>query len=448
MADKYVASTGSNTSPYDTWAKAATAPDTAIALATAGEKVYIHAESYTLAANQTWTLGGTVGSPVVILSTNDKAHEPPQTFLAGAKYTQASAANDLTVNGIGIIDGFSFEQTGTSSLSTVITIAGTDDDEILWRNANNIIIRTSTTTPLTLGANAAQNNKIRLQNFNITAGNVNTPIISWQAGDILWENSTISSPLTTAFTKVITTARSGTFTGSNLDFSGIVASSGTLINPADVTSSGPAKYIFNDRKLATNIANMGAFTNVAQIEALFFNCSSGDTHYKLEHYDYKGTTVVDTGIYCNDGATYDGTNHFSWKITTTANANFYNPYISPWIELYHAGVSSITPYMEILRDGSTTPYTDAQAWEECGINNVSGSVLFSFLTDKAANLSTPVDQAAGIGTSGWTGKSGSAWSGKIDSGSAATPNEIGTLKTRIGVGAPSSTVYLDPKIRT
>ena len=39
MANLYVKSTGSNTSPYDTWAKAATAPLTATALAAARDTI-------------------------------------------------------------------------------------------------------------------------------------------------------------------------------------------------------------------------------------------------------------------------------------------------------------------------------------------------------------------------------------------------------------------------
>lgn len=46
MANLYVASTGSNTAPYDTWAKAATAPLTATAAAAAGDTIYQHAETF------------------------------------------------------------------------------------------------------------------------------------------------------------------------------------------------------------------------------------------------------------------------------------------------------------------------------------------------------------------------------------------------------------------
>lgn len=449
MADKYVASTGSNTAPYDTWAKAATAPETAVNAAAAGETVYIHAESFTLAANQTWTLAGTVGSKVKVISTNDKVNEPPQTYLAGAKYTQTSTANDFTVNGIGTIDGFSFETLGTTTLGAVLTVAASDDDDITWSNGSFSTISTSTSVPITIGANAGQNSKLRFNNFNITAGNVNAALIAWQAGDVVWENSSISSPLTTALTKVFTTtSRGGAFYGSNLDFSGIVASSGTLIVPSDPVNAGPVKFFFNDCKLAANIVNMGSFTNVAQVEATFYNCAVGDTHYAFNHYDYKGSLLVDTGIYCNDGATYDGTNHFSWKITTTANAIFSDPYVSPWIEVYHSGVASITPYIEILRDGSTTAYTDGQVWGEFSINNISGSVLYTLKTDRVAPLAATANQSAGVGLSGWTGESGTAWSGKIDAGSAATPAEIGMLKARVCFGLASSTVYADPKIRT
>ena len=57
-------------------------------------------------------------------------------------------------------------------------------------------------------------------------------------------------------------------------------------------------------------------------------------------------------------------------------------------------------------------------------------------------------QAAGAGLGSWTGESGTAWSGKVDSGASVTPAETGYLSGRVCVGAASITVYVDPVIRT
>ena len=57
-------------------------------------------------------------------------------------------------------------------------------------------------------------------------------------------------------------------------------------------------------------------------------------------------------------------------------------------------------------------------------------------------------QANGAGLGSWTGENATAWSGKIDSGSAVTPAEVGALRGRICVAATSATVYIDPQIRT
>ena len=111
------------------------------------------------------------------------------------------------------------------------------------------------------------------------------------------------------------------------------------------------------------------------------------------------------------------------------------------------GTSAIQPYLEILRDGSTTAYTDAEVWADFSVQNNTGFTLSSIVNDRAAPLAAGTAQDNGVGLSGWTGESGTAWSGKLVSPSV-TPAEVGDLRARVCVGAPSLTVYVDPRIRT
>ena len=63
-------------------------------------------------------------------------------------------------------------------------------------------------------------------------------------------------------------------------------------------------------------------------------------------------------------------------------------------------------------------------------------------------LGTPADQAESIKSGAdWTGENAAAWFGKLDSGAAITPAEIGHIRARVCVGEPSITVYVDPQIR-
>jgi len=121
--------------------------------------------------------------------------------------------------------------------------------------------------------------------------------------------------------------------------------------------------------------------------------------------------------------------------------------------LFNTGTSAITPRLELLRDGTVTPYTTAQVWGEFLAKTTAGSTQ-STDYDDAQELSdflsgaTAANQAAGAGTGSWTGASGTAWSGKVDSGAPITPAELGYLSARVNVAIPSTTLYVDPQIRT
>jgi hypothetical protein len=185
------------------------------------------------------------------------------------------------------------------------------------------------------------------------------------------------------------------------------------------------------------------------VDISLFNCSSGDTHYHLAHYAGNGSTVVETGIYANDGASPDGgTTRTSWKISGNAGACICNPYISPWFDKYHAGTSAITPYIEILRDDSTTAFNNNEVWAEFSYQGNSGSTQSTMVWDRLIDPSaTAAAQDNGVGLSGWSGESGTAWSGKLAAPASITPAEVGDLRARVYV-AGNYTVYVDPTIRT
>lgn len=210
-------------------------------------------------------------------------------------------------------------------------------------------------------------------------------------------------------------------------------------------SAVPGSVVFSQCKLGANVTILATQTpaNKSSGAAYVFDCSSGDTHTFMGYYDAFGSCVSDTGIYYTTGAAAQ-----SWKIVTTANCSYYTPFVSPFVDFYNTGTSSITPRFEILRDGSTTAFQDDEVWGEFFVKTTSGSTQSTESSDRMTLLGTPANQATGAGTGSWTGEAGSAWSGKIDSGSAVTPAESGHIRGRVVVGEPSITVYVDPQIRT
>jgi hypothetical protein len=186
-----------------------------------------------------------------------------------------------------------------------------------------------------------------------------------------------------------------------------------------------------------------AALNRSTAEVYAFDCATGDTHGLIAYVNPLGAISSDTGIYFTSGAAAQ-----SWKITTTANASFYLPFVTPWLGYYNTGTSAITPYLEILRDGSATAYDDDEVWLDVAAKTTSGSTQATLYTSRMTLLGSPAANAAGAGLGSWTGESGTAWSGKIALGSSITPAEAGHIQARIVVGQPSITVYADPQVRT
>ena len=182
--------------------------------------------------------------------------------------------------------------------------------------------------------------------------------------------------------------------------------------------------------------------NGSSAEIYAFDCATGDTHGLFAYVNPLGSVSSDTGIYFTAGAAAQ-----SWKIVTTSAANFYTPFETPWFGYWNTVTTAITPYVEILRDGSATAYQDDEVWLDVMAKTNTGSTQSALTTDRMTLLGTPANQDAGAGLGSWTGESGTAWSGKLQVASL-TPAEVGRLSARVVVGEPSVTVYADPQIRT
>lgn len=216
--------------------------------------------------------------------------------------------------------------------------------------------------------------------------------------------------------------------------------------------NGEFSVVFTNCLFGAGVAVTPAATVHANQEIFVYNCSEGDTHYQMMHFNSLGQTVVDTGIYANDNPTYDGTNKCSWKISTTSYATFWTPYVSPFLYKYNAGGSAITPSLEILLDGSATALTSAEIWGEWSYSANAANVMQALVDDHQSVAdfvagATAPDQTTGVGLSGWTGESATAWSGKLAPASSITPQNIGHLGARVCVAKPSITVYVDPQMR-
>lgn len=437
MAIYYVRSGATGLNNGTSWTDAYTAFASAVTAATTnGDFIYVaHDHAEDLGADTTYTFGAHV--TVLCVNTGTGA------VTTGGVIGPTSSSVSITLNGAFrvAIHGLTFRNAGTLNKGFVIN--GSIGGHFELRECVLSIGTTSIGARLELSSSGASaRGFVNLYKVTFRFGHASQGIIA-HTHATLQECSLDGAGTipTTLFSSAIRAAR---VVCMGCDLSAVT---GTLV-PNNI--NGTFYYEFINCRLGSGVVPFATQTtspNKSSGSVTVIDCAAGDQHYHFAHYDALGSTVVDTGVYANDGAQYDGTNRCSWKITTTADCSYWTPYTSPWFTKYHAATASITPYVEALRDGSTTAYTDAELWLELAAKTTSGSTQSTIYSDRMAPLGTPANQAAGVGLSGWTGEGGSAWSGKLDSGSAFTPAEIGDIAVRVVFGKPSSVVYVDPTIR-
>lgn len=440
MATYFVASSGSNTSPYDTWAKAATSVQTALTAANSGSDIVVIQKDAVptgdaeAAGNVTYT---TANSVTVISATNDGGSAYTYSAM-GASYWlgNSTTARNIVFDGGAddrvLLAGLTFRTASTGVLRLANGAAGVQiigHDIYLWNGgAANIH----------LGINYAHVNLVN-PTFRFGASGAGISV----NGAVEIEGGSVSSD-GTAPTALV----SGVSSAGDADLRWIGGDLSYVTGSLMANVSNYAEIIFDRCKLGSGVTTMTAQTSNptrASAHVWLLDCSSGDTHGIFEYHNALGSLTRDTGIYYTGGAP----GNLSWKIVTTANASATHPFLTPWIAQYTAGGgSAITPRIEILRDGSATAYTDAEVWGEFMAKVTSTSVIATRYSDGVLPWVAGTNQATGAGTSAWTGEGGTAWSGKVDSGTSLTVAEDGDLSGRVAVAVASATLYVHPDILT
>lgn len=441
MATIFCASGGSNTSPYETWAKAATSLQTAITAAATNDTVVIQYNAVPtgdaeVSADKIYTFDA--NGVTLVSASNDGGSAYTPTAMGTANWI----GNSTTSYGVSFNGAYRFALDGitilvSASTTKNITLATTSSSQITVQNCYLWLNNTSTGSLIQFGnSNAAA---VCLKNTMLRFGHVSQKIftlinVTIEGGGVSADGSAPTT-LFGSFNLGVCVVHCEGFDVSHIG-------SGTLVGN---NTSQSAQFTFTRCKLGSGMTVLATQTSGARNGnyVYLFDCHSGDTHGIFGYYDGLGSLLSDTGIYFTAGAAAQ-----SWKIVTTANASAAVPFVSPWISLYHSGTSSITPRLEILRDGSATAYTNAEVWGEFSAKTTASTVNASFSGDRVVIGATPADQATGAGLGSWTGESGTAWSGKVDSGSAITPAEAGHIRGRVMVGVASATLYVNPQIET
>lgn len=451
MADKYVSHLGSNTSPYDTWAKAATTVATVAGADVAGDKIYVahdHAESTAAAIAPSWA--GSPTSPVLILCGNSAA-EPPTTSADTAVITTTGASN-ITWAGTAMNEtrGLTFNA-GTGASAANISLGGQGAVQ-RYVNCKFNLLTTSASSRI-LASSTAE--RLHWQNCDVKFSDAGQRIslptfckFSWSGGGIASGGTSPASLM----------AGGGNYLCSevaleNLDLS---QASSTLNIFDALTGYSSGTFSIRNSKLPASWSGGLVSGTIAGAGAAYemTNCDDGATNYRLWRATGYGTVKSETTIVRTGGAS-DGTTPLSWLMATSSMANFpfgflETPEIVAWNETTG---SSVTATVEIVHDtnvaagqgaGMAYAFRDDEIWLEVQYLSASGAPLGAFVSDaKAEVLGTGSDQASS--SEAWT-TTGMTTPVKQKLSVTFTPQMKGFVHARVMLAKASKTCYVDPKL--
>jgi hypothetical protein len=435
------------------WSGASATLTDALALATTDGDIIKVSDQHSEAVNAdtTWTVGANI--QILCVSDSDQtalATMDGSTYNIGGTgaYTRLFSANNKRVYfyGLAISNGG-----GANDAITLVSSAATSPD-FTFDSCKFIFGTTSSSPEFTLSGISAAGNESMLRCVNCTFKFGNTAHSFICANFIELTNCSLDSSGSIPTVLFASGAKNASVRCIGCDWSHCT---GTLVG--DQTNGGGA-FEFIQCKFGSGVTVLASQTTVPNLggaHVYVYDSDSGDVHIDFGYYNALGYVVQELAYTATGGAEYDAAGSLvSWKIVPSANADVH-PFRTPWLSVYHAGTSAITPYVEILRVGSATAFTDTEVWSEWGYKKDSGSTKAEIVSDRGPLAGTASAQADGMGKTSWNEGIGdpidsgdTAWSGKLSPTASITPAEVGDISVRIAARyAGGITVYVDPQIR-
>lgn len=435
---RFVSASGSNTSPYDTWAKAATAFSTAVAGSVAGEVFVIDAAFTTLEAGINVTLPGTPASPNVIVSATPGS---------GSSYTPAvgayiaSSTSTMTINGTYYAYGIDFR--GTATGSHAITLHAANGDCGYHVDCKYQHTAGGTSSTFAFGStNAAGGSHTILENPQFKTGN-GGQFISYTGRLEIRGGSWISGgTLPNTVFKPSTSTRGSILLVDGFD--------GTNFATTTILSSGQGGAItrFRGIKMPSGWGVTTGFPIASAskqpghlIELIDFMIGTTKWRYWAEHYSARIQS---------EGTVKVTANSHSIKVATGTAAGY--PVAGAQVGEYYArltGGVAKTLVLEMLTDNVTLKKTEVIF--DVDYFNTSGSFLYS--RGATAMLDVTSGGLLGAGGAAWD-TSSETWSTsgistpvKQYASLAVTPTEDGYCIVRPKLMKASATVYFDNALK-
>ncbi len=442
MATYYVDDGGSDTDPFDTYAKAASslsALETAKAPYTAGDEIHIgHDHQEQIAGNTTYNFAnGTEAAPVRLISTN-----------TGTDAYQAGAKIDTDGGGFDVLLGSGW----SSWYGVTIDLVPGDDFSVTGSNIGHEFHECSLEINDLLLGFASAEETVKFYNCTITCPAVGGPFINMSAESyLLMRGCSVTINNANAAEPIVENISDGTVVlFEDCDFSACTAT--MALAEYDGTQSNtfvtyrrcklPATFAMPTIPVGNNKFFMES-CSVAAIAAPLLGIG-GKTD--VDGWSSIQGTIGTTTTQARTGGASDGTNLYAWEVKAAATASFFTPLELPPITYWaEAGAQTVTIH---TADGADL--NDDELWMELSYPDGDPQQpdnLISTASTRNDPLDTPQAvprdagstwAGAGTGTDGGTGQQKLSW-GSIN------PDYGGPVVIRIFVAKASATMYVDPR---
>jgi|GEM_PF-7025738 len=447
MAIIYVDDGGSDTAPYDTWAKSANALQTALDAWSSGDKIYVHCGS--TGPHFETTSGATV---VFTSSAADSPEDPIHVF--GVDKDNSDAAVSLPTDKTIEVSGSNHDiqhnlSIVVSGLYYYVTDTGrnvTNSSTAVMGEFNNCRFRCGDGTASDM-SNGSRDSSWRYTNCIIDIGDDldcsgNNEFLGCVITIGLSPNILMGGDLRTA--KFIDCDFSGNTSGDTI----VGVSTNRIFNMEFLNCDMPATWV--------------AYTFLIQDQLskiTFDNCDDSNDYPRTEHYVKGGDVKTDTGVYITSGGWADETGvvsgsavPLSHKITPSVDCTMGVSVESIPLVAYVDATGSTTFTVELIDDFETA-LQDDEVWLDISYLGTSGQTAHTVATTQVFAGDTPANLSAGTGTGNWTGEPASSRSVKLSS--TVTIGNIGFYEARVRLGKyeangadtnPGAALYVAPLV--
>ena len=421
MAKLYANSVaGSNTSPYDTWAKGATAIQTLLTAYTAGDEIWVahdHAESgagadVTLTASAAATLRQRV--PLYRVNRSTDVYSP-STGSDAIQIDTSDGAYDLSLDFEGVWHGFHLKM-GDDLVADL-----SPSSNVLVDCYLNI---SSSQGRLAIGA-FNSDAPFTMLGGTINFSHANGGEITPRGGPHIFKGTTFTGTIYS--TGLVTPANARTYCNDFIacDFSGLNA--GIFLNSSSSSSTSgrvrvincdhPSGWSWTDSYWSNTAGNFNTTLEV-------YNTDSGGNLYAVRYESPLGLTTEDTATYHDSGyVDDDGSTNLSMKMEARGSLTEpHSPMEGLPILARIDSTGSKTFTVECV-ENLTTAVTKRKAWIKVYHLGSATETLWSIANDREIVAASYTNLAAGTGLGNWTSPPTGSRSVKLTA--TATVNQAG-----------------------